>query len=109
MAAASCLLTEDQFLCSICLDVFTDPVATPCGHNYCKTCITRHWDINVPLQCPVCHEVFYTRPELQVNTFISQMVAQFRNSSQPKASSSNSELHYARSEDIYCDICTGTR
>ncbi|XP_059191772.1 pyrin-like [Centropristis striata] len=29
-AAVSCLLTEDQFLCSICLDVFTDPVTTPC-------------------------------------------------------------------------------
>uniref|UniRef100_A0A7N6A4B1 B30.2/SPRY domain-containing protein n=1 Tax=Anabas testudineus TaxID=64144 RepID=A0A7N6A4B1_ANATE len=37
MAAASCLLTEDQFLCSICLDVFTDPVSIPCGHNFCKT------------------------------------------------------------------------
>uniref|UniRef100_A0A672JMR2 B box-type domain-containing protein n=1 Tax=Salarias fasciatus TaxID=181472 RepID=A0A672JMR2_SALFA len=33
-------LPEEQFLCSICLDVFTDPVSTPCGHNYCKACIT---------------------------------------------------------------------
>ncbi|XP_059191719.1 nuclear factor 7, ovary-like isoform X2 [Centropristis striata] len=74
-AAASCLLTEDQFLCSICLDVFTDPVTIPCGHNFCKTCITKHWDINVPYQCPNCKKVFYTRPELQVNTFISEMAA----------------------------------
>uniref|UniRef100_A0A8D0AHH6 Zinc finger RING-type eukaryotic domain-containing protein n=1 Tax=Sander lucioperca TaxID=283035 RepID=A0A8D0AHH6_SANLU len=36
MSAASCLLTEDQFLCSICLDVFTDPVTIPCGHNLCQ-------------------------------------------------------------------------
>uniref|UniRef100_A0A8D0CSS3 Uncharacterized protein n=1 Tax=Sander lucioperca TaxID=283035 RepID=A0A8D0CSS3_SANLU len=64
MAAASCLPTKDQFLCPICLDVFTDPVATTCGHNYCKNCITQHWDMNVPFQCPVCKEVFYTRPEL---------------------------------------------
>ncbi|XP_059190294.1 E3 ubiquitin-protein ligase TRIM39-like isoform X2 [Centropristis striata] len=96
-AAASCLLTEDQFLCSICLDVFTDPVTIPCGHNFCKTCITEHWDINVPYQCPNCKKVFYTRPELQVNTFISEMAAQFRQSAQQKASSTP------------CDVCTGTK
>ncbi|KAJ4937867.1 hypothetical protein JOQ06_002971 [Pogonophryne albipinna] len=55
MAAASCLLTEDQFLCSICLDVFTDPVAIPYGHNFCKACISEHWDVNVPSQCPNSH------------------------------------------------------
>ncbi|XP_022600394.1 E3 ubiquitin-protein ligase TRIM39-like [Seriola dumerili] len=97
MAAASCLLTEDQFLCSICLDVFTDPVTTPCGHNFCKNCITEHWDINVPCLCPVCKEVFYTRPELRVNTLISEMAAH------------SSELQRATSEDICCDICTGTK
>uniref|UniRef100_A0A671TEU2 Uncharacterized protein n=1 Tax=Sparus aurata TaxID=8175 RepID=A0A671TEU2_SPAAU len=88
MSAASCLLTEDQFLCSICLDVFTDPVSTPCGHNFCKTCITTHWDKNVKCQCPNCKETFNTRPELKVNTFISEMAAQFRQSAQQKASSS---------------------
>uniref|UniRef100_A0A668A723 Uncharacterized protein n=1 Tax=Myripristis murdjan TaxID=586833 RepID=A0A668A723_9TELE len=56
-----CLLSEDQFLCSSCLDVFTDPVSTPCGRNFCKTCITQHWDDNAPYQCPVCKEVFDQR------------------------------------------------
>ncbi|XP_032364739.1 nuclear factor 7, ovary [Etheostoma spectabile] len=80
MSAASCLLTEDQFLCSICLEVFTDPVTTPCGHNFCKTCINKHWDTDVPYQCPNCKEVFNIKPELKVNTFISEMAAQFRQS-----------------------------
>ncbi|XP_018522699.1 E3 ubiquitin-protein ligase TRIM11-like [Lates calcarifer] len=109
MAAASCLLTEDQFLCSICLDVFTDPVGTPCGHNYCKSCITRHWDINVPCQCPMCKEVFYTRPELRVNIFISEMVSQFRQLAEQEPKRSSSELQSARSEDVSCDVCTGTK
>ncbi|XP_034736142.1 E3 ubiquitin-protein ligase TRIM21-like [Etheostoma cragini] len=108
MFAACCLLTEDQFLCSICLDVFTDPVSTPCGHNFCKTCITQHWNINVPFQCPNCNKVFKTRPELQVNTFISEMAAQFRQSAQQKASSS-SEQHVSKPGEVPCDICTGTK
>ncbi|XP_059191704.1 E3 ubiquitin-protein ligase TRIM39-like [Centropristis striata] len=96
-AAASCLPTEDQFLCSICLDVVTDPVTIPCGHNFCKTCITEHWDINVPYQCPNCKNVFNTRPELQVNTFISEMAAH------------SSEQQVSEPAEVPCDICTGTK
>ncbi|XP_049429434.1 E3 ubiquitin-protein ligase TRIM21-like isoform X2 [Epinephelus fuscoguttatus] len=109
MAAASCLLTEDQFLCSICLDVFTDPVTTPCGHNFCKICITEHWNINVPYQCPNCKEVFHQRPEIRVNTFISEMAAQFRQSAQHKASSSSSEQQVSKPGEVPCDVCTGTK
>ncbi|XP_073328149.1 E3 ubiquitin-protein ligase TRIM21-like [Pagrus major] len=109
MSAASCLLTEDQFLCSICLDVFTDPVAIPCGHNFCKSCITEHWDKNVPCQCPNCKKVFNTRPELQVNTFISEVAAQFRHSAQQKASSSSSEQQVSKPGEVPCDVCTGTK
>ncbi|XP_078112562.1 E3 ubiquitin-protein ligase TRIM39-like [Sander vitreus] len=108
MSAASCLLTEDQFLCSICLDVFTDPVSTPCGHNFCKNCITQHWNINVPNQCPNCKEVFYTRPELRVNTFISEMAAQFRQSAQPKFIISSLEQG-SKPREVPCDVCTGTK
>ncbi|XP_078023697.1 E3 ubiquitin-protein ligase TRIM21-like isoform X2 [Epinephelus lanceolatus] len=111
MSAASCLLTEDQFLCSICLDVFTDPVTTPCGHNFCKTCITEHWSTNVPYQCPNCKEVFDPRPQLRVNTFISEMAAQFRQSAQQKASSSSSssEQQVSKPGEVPCDVCTGTK
>ncbi|GAA6227681.1 E3 ubiquitin-protein ligase TRIM11-like [Lates japonicus] len=109
MSAASCLLTEDQFLCSICLDVFTDPVSTPCGHNFCNKCITQHWDINVLCQCPNCKEVFNMRPELRVNTFISEMAVQFRESVQQKASSSSSEQQAAKPGEVPCDVCTGTK
>ncbi|KAM4729091.1 E3 ubiquitin-protein ligase TRIM21-like [Anableps anableps] len=100
MSSGSNLRSEDQFLCSICLDVFTDPVSTPCGHNFCKTCITQHWNVNVPHKCPLCNEQFTSRPQLRVNTLFSEMVAQFRREAQQQA---------AKPGDVPCDVCTGTK
>ncbi|XP_076584778.1 nuclear factor 7, ovary-like isoform X3 [Chaetodon auriga] len=109
MSAANSLMSEDQFLCSICLDVFTDPVTTPCGHNFCKNCITEHWNMNESCQCPMCKQVFKTKPELYVNTFISEMVAQFRQSAKQEVSSSSSEQQVSKPGEVPCDVCTGTK
>ncbi|CAI5678882.1 unnamed protein product [Oreochromis niloticus] len=109
MSSTSNLRSEDQFLCSICLDVFTDPVTTPCGHNFCKKCITQHWDVNHKFKCPLCNDICLSRPQLKINTFISEMVAQFRREAQQKASSSSSEQQAAKPGEVPCDVCTGTR
>ncbi|XP_038136533.1 E3 ubiquitin-protein ligase TRIM21-like [Cyprinodon tularosa] len=101
MSSSSNLWSEDQFLCSICRDVFTDPVSTPCGHNFCKACITQHWDGNVLYNCPLCLEHFTSRPQLKVNTFIKEMVSQFRRSS--------SEQQAAKPGEVPCDVCNGTK
>ncbi|XP_033985550.1 E3 ubiquitin-protein ligase TRIM69-like isoform X2 [Trematomus bernacchii] len=111
MAAANYVPSEDGFLCSICLDVFTDPVTIPCGHNFCKTCITEHWDKSDQYQCPMCKEAFTTRPALRVNTLFSEMAAQFRQSAQQKASSSSSssEQQVFKAGEVPCDVCTETK
>ncbi|XP_056264614.1 E3 ubiquitin-protein ligase TRIM39-like [Pseudoliparis swirei] len=109
MASANFLPSEDQFLCSVCLDVFTDPVTTPCGHNFCKNCINDYWNTNNQNMCPLCTKVFFSRPELLVNTLFSGMVSQFRQSTQQKASSSSSEQQESRPGEVPCDVCTGTK
>uniref|UniRef100_A0A8C5GRQ3 E3 ubiquitin-protein ligase TRIM41-like n=1 Tax=Gouania willdenowi TaxID=441366 RepID=A0A8C5GRQ3_GOUWI len=68
--------SEHHFLCSICLEVLTDPVTTPCGHNFCKTCISTHWDTSTTSRCPVCNQVFSTKPQLKVNIMMREMVSQ---------------------------------
>ncbi|XP_062849727.1 nuclear factor 7, ovary-like [Trichomycterus rosablanca] len=102
MASSSSFLSEDQLQCSICLDVFTDPVTTPCGHNFCKTCIKECWDTSLHYQCPVCMTSFSKEPELCVNTFISGLVAPFRKSVQETFSSTPEK---ARRFLVLCDIC----
>uniref|UniRef100_A0A672H9J7 B30.2/SPRY domain-containing protein n=1 Tax=Salarias fasciatus TaxID=181472 RepID=A0A672H9J7_SALFA len=64
----------NQLLCSICLEVFTDPVTTPCGHNFCYMCIIQHWNSKAICDCPLCKKQFRTRPELYINTSFSGVV-----------------------------------
>ncbi|KAK0150307.1 Zinc finger protein RFP [Merluccius polli] len=103
MASANTSWSEDNFSCSICLDVFNSPVSTPCGHNFCRTCITKLWDDQVQYKCPVCNELFHTRPDLRVNTLLSEMVDQFRRSVRVK------EQPCVEPGEVPCDVCTGTQ
>ncbi|CAL8308633.1 unnamed protein product [Merluccius merluccius] len=103
MASAITSWSEDNFSCSICLEVFNSPVSTPCGHNFCRTCITKFWDDQVQYKCPVCNELFHTRPDLRVNTLLSEMAAQIKPSVRVK------EQPSVEPADVPCDVCTGTQ
>uniref|UniRef100_A0A3P9L873 Uncharacterized protein n=1 Tax=Oryzias latipes TaxID=8090 RepID=A0A3P9L873_ORYLA len=93
-------LPEDQFLCSICLDIFTDPVTTPCGHNFCRTCLSQHWDDNELCHCPRCNKRFPSRPDFCTNTIISEISVQVK----------RRKLEVMEDEGkpwrVMCDICT---
>uniref|UniRef100_A0A8C6WQ31 Uncharacterized protein n=1 Tax=Neogobius melanostomus TaxID=47308 RepID=A0A8C6WQ31_9GOBI len=93
---------QDQFLCSICLDLFTEPVSTPCGHNFCRRCLSQHWDTSTPCRCPLCNELFHIRPELRVNTMFSEMVSQFK-----QEAGSRSEV--SKPEEVSCDHCSAPK
>ncbi|XP_034528974.1 E3 ubiquitin-protein ligase TRIM39-like [Notolabrus celidotus] len=104
MASASVFTLEGQPLCSICLHEFTEPVSTPCGHNYCKACITAYWDTTDRPQCPLCKKQFHTRPQLQVNTEFRDMVGRFNNT---RLRSEDNTL--AKPGEVPCDICPGPK
>ncbi|CAL8287815.1 unnamed protein product [Boreogadus saida] len=103
MACANTSWSEENFSCSICLDVFNSPVTTACGHNFCRTCITKFWDEQVQFKCPVCNKIFDTKPDLQVNTLFSEMAAEFRTSVRVK------EQPCVEPAEVPCDVCTGTQ
>ncbi|CAL1599731.1 unnamed protein product [Knipowitschia caucasica] len=81
MASQAPLLSEDQLLCPICLGLFVQPVSTPCGHNFCMSCLSSYWDSSSACVCPMCKESYSQRPQLRVNTFISGLSQSFRNQS----------------------------
>ncbi|XP_072249416.1 E3 ubiquitin-protein ligase TRIM39-like [Leuresthes tenuis] len=78
MATSSSFLSEDQFLCSICLEVFTEPVSIPCGHNFCKACLSRYWAGREQCQCPLCNEKFNKGLKLCINTGFREVVENFK-------------------------------
>lgn len=82
MTAVSCALSKEQLLCSLCLDVFSAPVTTPCGHSFCRPCINQHWDQSDIISCPTCKQDFSTRPEMNVNTALNEMVFALKNKPQ---------------------------
>ncbi|KAM9827396.1 zinc finger protein RFP [Neosynchiropus ocellatus] len=71
-------LSDEQFQCSICLEVFTNPSSTPCGHSFCMSCISRYWDGSKTCQCPLCKKTFQKRPDLQINRTLREITEQFR-------------------------------
>ncbi|KAM9343136.1 LON peptidase N-terminal domain and RING finger protein 2 [Pholidichthys leucotaenia] len=48
------LLDSGDLECSLCMRLFYEPVATPCGHTFCLRCLERCLDHN--LNCPLCKE-----------------------------------------------------
>lgn len=48
------VLDPNDFECALCMRLFYEPVTTPCGHTFCKTCLERCLD-HTP-HCPLCKE-----------------------------------------------------
>ncbi|XP_058872286.1 tripartite motif-containing protein 16-like [Acipenser ruthenus] len=108
MAEANILVGEDQFSCSVCLELLKDPVTTACGHSYCMGCIKNCWDQTDHTgvySCPQCRKTFTPRPDLCRNTVLAEVVEELKKTglNPPPAQS------YAGPGDVSCDFCTGRK
>ncbi|XP_051747686.1 tripartite motif-containing protein 16-like isoform X1 [Ctenopharyngodon idella] len=102
---AEARISQDEFMCSLCLDLLKDPVAIPCGHSYCKSCITGCWDQEDQMRvysCPQCRQTFSPRPALGKNTILAEMVEKLKKTKLPADC-------YAGAGDVQCDVCTGRK
>uniref|UniRef100_A0A4W4E0I6 Tripartite motif-containing protein 35-like n=1 Tax=Electrophorus electricus TaxID=8005 RepID=A0A4W4E0I6_ELEEL len=52
--AATNLLSEEEFSCPVCCDIFRDPVLLSCSHSVCRTCLQQFWQTKGSPECPVC-------------------------------------------------------
>ncbi|XP_040214342.1 putative tripartite motif-containing protein 75 [Rana temporaria] len=58
---------KEDLSCSICLDPCEDPVSLPCGHRFCRVCISYELDTQKSSEvyfCPQCKTQFMERPPM---------------------------------------------
>ncbi|XP_051256588.1 E3 ubiquitin/ISG15 ligase TRIM25-like [Dicentrarchus labrax] len=110
MAQQGIQLDREKFSCSICLDLLKDPVAIPCGHSYCMSCIKDCWNEENEKEkthsCPQCRQTFTPRPVLVKNTMLAELVEDLKKVGIQAASPDRS---YSGPGDVACDYCTGIK
>ncbi|XP_040211112.1 E3 ubiquitin-protein ligase TRIM39-like [Rana temporaria] len=82
--------------CSICLDIYTDPVMLSCGHNFCQVCIDRVLDTQEgsgDYSCPQCRKRSRSRPTLQRNITLRNIVETLRST------------HADQKTGVFCTYC----
>ncbi|KAJ8261663.1 hypothetical protein GJAV_G00156900 [Gymnothorax javanicus] len=52
--AAKGLILEDELCCSVCFDIFKEPVVLKCSHSFCKVCLKQYWEEKSSQECPIC-------------------------------------------------------
>uniref|UniRef100_UPI00358EB01B E3 ubiquitin-protein ligase TRIM8-like isoform X2 n=1 Tax=Myxine glutinosa TaxID=7769 RepID=UPI00358EB01B len=90
----------DALTCSVCLAVFEEPVALPCGHSFCRVCIETYWNSweeDTACVCPICREVFPQKPKLKKNVAFAYFVENIVNVK--KGGPGGTESH--------CELCNG--
>ncbi|XP_068163774.1 bloodthirsty-related gene family, member 12 [Antennarius striatus] len=120
------VLSEEQFTCSICLEIFVEPVSTPCGHSFCKACLQGYWTHSKKFVCPMCKKSYSKRPEMSVNRVLAEISTQFQglmqvgearaasrgssmNLSSDAVSPGNDTCEFARDGEVPCDACIGRK
>ncbi|XP_016372107.1 tripartite motif-containing protein 6 [Sinocyclocheilus rhinocerous] len=105
--AEAILGDQDQYSCSICLDLLRDPVTIPCGHSYCMSCIGECWntnDLNGIYRCPQCRQAFNSKPPLNRSTVLAEIMEKLRST---ELQVSESAQCLAGPGEIACDFCAG--
>ncbi|XP_028308966.1 E3 ubiquitin/ISG15 ligase TRIM25 [Gouania willdenowi] len=98
-------LLAHELSCPICFQLYSDPVALPCGHNYCRDCIHKAMQANRKgaSTCPECRSEFQGVECLQKNFKLCGIIQSY------KAISTPLDLKQEKAEHnivkVSCDYC----
>uniref|UniRef100_A0A8C5PXV0 Uncharacterized protein n=1 Tax=Leptobrachium leishanense TaxID=445787 RepID=A0A8C5PXV0_9ANUR len=70
-----------ELTCSICLNIYRDPVTLPCGHSFCRLCIAGVLNAQEEYgayTCPECRAESQERPALEKNRKLGNIAQTFQ-------------------------------
>ncbi len=116
---------DEQLICAICLDTYTDPRVLQCHHTYCTKCLillVRDRQGQLTLTCPACRQNTSIPPKgvrglqsaFQINDFIGirddlKKVKDLIPSQEPGVEG-DATIHYCSEHagkelELYCETC----
>uniref|UniRef100_UPI0037E71AAE E3 ubiquitin/ISG15 ligase TRIM25-like n=1 Tax=Semicossyphus pulcher TaxID=241346 RepID=UPI0037E71AAE len=96
-----------ELSCPICLQLYSDPVVLPCGHNYCRVCIyktanTANKNEKELPRCPECREEFQGVNSLQKNFKLSSIIEGYQATAPQLDRQPDAEPEMM---EVFCDHC----
>uniref|UniRef100_A0A4W4DMB7 Tripartite motif containing 69 n=1 Tax=Electrophorus electricus TaxID=8005 RepID=A0A4W4DMB7_ELEEL len=81
------LCLDEELICAVCRDIFTEPVTLPCGHNYCEECVNE-----LKRSVHSVQDGDATSPLLKKNTVLYNIIEKYRRQ---------------RDGGVECSVCKG--
>ncbi|XP_039640633.1 nuclear factor 7, brain-like [Perca fluviatilis] len=96
-------MSEKDFycpVCSICHEIFRDPVVLSCSHSFCKDCLQSWWTEKQTQECPVCNRRS-SKSDPPCNLELKKLCESFLQQRDQRASEALCSLHSEKLE-LFC-------
>uniref|UniRef100_A0A8C4EU23 Nuclear factor 7, brain n=1 Tax=Dicentrarchus labrax TaxID=13489 RepID=A0A8C4EU23_DICLA len=107
----------EDLSCSVCHDIFKDPVVLLCSHSFCKDCLQRWWRERQIKECPLCKKILLSDPPC--NLVLKNLCEAFLLEREQGASAGSEDLCSLHSEKLklfcldhqqpICVVCRDSR
>ncbi|XP_036402879.1 zinc-binding protein A33-like [Megalops cyprinoides] len=111
--AANVSFLEEDLCCSVCCDMFKDPVVLKCSHSFCRVCLQRYWEEKSSRECPICRKKSSINPlpNLVLKNVVESYLKQKANSESPQRTEvccfhgEKLKLFCEDDEELLCVVC----
>lgn len=115
-SATSVTSLEEEVNCPICQGSLREPVTIDCGHNFCRSCLTRYCETlgpapEGPPTCPLCKEPFCLgsfRPNWQLASVVEN-IQRLRSDAEADVCQEHGEKVYFFCEEDEVQMCVVCR